>query len=711
MDTVLTVEIPEVFENFSVLGNISGKQRLYRERLVDMGEGNDSDAVAGPRYSLSEPGTARVRDDISVGWKELYFATESEVEAGLQAPPVFFESRYIFRAKCAPGVKDVRIYHRLASVTEGFTYSEGWLFGDIDFINTPGRFRLAMDVTFSNGSSRRIFFDFTVVSVKMNLEGDYRKILSKIENERRGLVQNFLSKTFGDSGFDPKGTSNRPVWYAILESIFDFYEKACRKIVLDPHRRYVGVEEYQRASQVRRWTPSLVNRFASMDSEHKERAWFRVERIEAEVDTVENRFVLHTLRDISRQLRVFAAEYGSMKGISRECIDGMRGQAEVLEKIAGHPFFKGVGHYNGGGAQSLVLQKRPGYAQVLTAWVKLKEALSPEGKGLDLGYRPLSSLYEFWTFLAIRDILKSKMPESDGWFFEEKPSIASLEHLLDSDDETVSGGGKTLCRMGYKFSKGRRTVLLAYQQTYGTDDEGDLFANVYEQRPDIVLSIRDGEDSEADVYTYLFDAKYRVDELGGDDASPRDAIDDMHRYRDAILYRKREEGISREAIGAYVLFPGRSGGKTYDYGPMREKENIGAFPMLPSAGGTREIEAFLTELLHRKSPGDHLGEGKVFPTRGTSVVVGAAFSEAEIPTIVLEPNEWPMLTDEHYKCISIPISQVAKMPKNLPALVRLKSNNKAEVIVKVVRNSGSNESSVKYDIEWTPKGYSENCRL
>jgi hypothetical protein len=63
---------------------------------------------------------------------------------------------------------------------------------------------------------------------------------------------------------------------------------------------------------------------------------------------------------------------------------------------------------------------------------------------------------------------------------------------------------------------------------------------------------------------------------------------------------------------------------------MREKENIGAFPMLPSAGGTREIEAFLTELLQRKSPGDHLGEGKVFPTCGTSVVVGAAFSEAEI---------------------------------------------------------------------------------
>ena len=66
-----------------------------------------------------------------------------------------------------------------------------------------------------------------------------------------------------------------------------------------------------------------------------------------------------------------------------------------------------------------------------------------------------------------------------------------------------------------------------------------------------------------------------------------------------------------------------------------------------------------------------------------------------------------MLTDEHYKCISIPMSQVAKMPKNLPALVRLKSNNKAEVIVKVVRESGRSETTAIYDIEWTPKGYAE----
>ena len=113
----------------------------------------------------------------------------------------------------------------------------------------------------------------------------------------------------------------------------------------------------------------------------------------------------------------------------------------------------------------------------------------------------------------------------------------------------------------------------------------------------------------------------------------------------------------------------------------------------------------MTDILDKNTPQSHLAAD--IPTRGTSVVVGAAFSEAEIPTIVLHGNEWPKFTDEYHKCVSIPISQDAKMPKNLPVLVCLRSNNKAEVIVKVVHESGRSDTTVTYDIEWTPKGYAE----
>ena len=162
--------------------------------------------------------------------------------------------------------------------------------------------------------------------------------------------------------------------------------------------------------------------------------------------------------------------------------------------------------------------------------------------------------------------------------------------------------------------------------------------------------------------------------------------------------------IKREIIGAYVLYPGRREPhlcKEYDESIRRE--NIGAIPLIP--GFLEQIERRLTDILDKKTPQSHLAAD--IPTRGTSVVVGEAFSEAEIPTIVLHGNEWPKFTDEYHKCVSIPISQVTKMPENLPALVRLKSNNKAEVIVKVVRESGRSKTTVIYDIEWTPKGYAE----
>ena len=39
---------------------------------------------------------------------------------------------------------------------------------------------------------------------------------------------------------------------------------------------------------------------------------------------------------------------------------------------------------------------------------------------------------------------------------------------------------------------------------------------------------------------------------------PTDAINQMHRYRDAIYYSKEHEPFrSKEIIGGYILFPGR----------------------------------------------------------------------------------------------------------------------------------------------------------
>ena len=66
---------------------------------------------------------------------------------------------------------------------------------------------------------------------------------------------------------------------------------------------------------------------------------------------------------------------------------------------------------------------------------------------------------------------------------------------------------------------------------------------IYNQRPDIVLKITKNDLKDNYVLTYLFDAKYRLqsdDKDSAPDLPPEDAINQMHRYRDAIYYINQE---------------------------------------------------------------------------------------------------------------------------------------------------------------------------
>ena len=51
-------------------------------------------------------------------------------------------------------MKDVRVEHRMASVSDAFNFDEGVLVGSLDFINEPGTFRLDLRITFDGGETK-----------------------------------------------------------------------------------------------------------------------------------------------------------------------------------------------------------------------------------------------------------------------------------------------------------------------------------------------------------------------------------------------------------------------------------------------------------------------------------------------------------------------------------------------------------------------------
>ena len=685
MDNVLTFKMPGLL-SFSAKGKADNRQQSeYLERVRE----DDPVTDGFVQYDFSR-GVTEFRSFRDGKMADLP-DDDGVPKRTVKAPPVFFESRHQFRiAFDKPVPKDVEIDHPMEAIADGFQYDEnGVLWGDIDFINSPGVFSLKLRIVHADDRSEELDFKLPVVSVKMNVERDYKVIKDDIQKVSPGLILAFLAKTFGDAGLNGrKRRQTDEEWFGILQDVFDEYERACKKIINDPHRRYVVEPMWQRADRVKRWTPQQANLFERMDEATREVMRFRTTRIAAAIDTVENRFVLHTLKSLSRDLVDFAEKYAGREGVNEDFIKGIKERGSNLERLTHEPFFRGVGRFEGFRQQSLVLQRRPGYAQVLNVWLRLQQALSPTKKGIQVGYRPISALYEFWCFLEFRKLLTVEL-KVEG---EEKVEAGTVENVLDKEDLKDGEMEKTLSKLVHVWKMDGWTYTLSYQKTYGLEGDDRTFAIDYLQRPDIVLSMKD--DASGNEYTYLFDSKYRVSTMDGKDASPRDAIDEMHRYRDAILYRRSDGSLwrpDREAIGAYVLFPGRSGDKSYEYAEKRSVENIGAIPLLPGAEGEAKLVAFIKEILAKRTPESHLASD--IPTRGTTVVVGEAVGKNEIASA-------PVLSahgvEQVLKTFRCPVLKALGIDPSVFKQIRITRPGQADLILEIdhsepVRIADSND--------------------
>lgn len=612
---VFEFEIPELL-SLCVTGNNTGRVERYCKRI----KCESQDDKAKVLFQANRKGI----------WH--FFEPKSEtVEESITASalPVFYETTYQVKCRFVREVKDVRVSHKLVSVADEFYYDEEdcCLSGPLNFINTPGKFAFEINIEMATGETTTLKLEWWVVSEKMNVIEDYSAIVEKVSSVKPELVYAFLAKTMNESGLSSEEGQSDAVWYDIFRTLVSTYRSACEYVIHNPHLRYVEHEQYLRVNQIRRWTPALMQRYQQTDKSVREIRHFHATEVVPEVDTVENRFVLFTLTKITERLRDFAKrcrEEGGGK-ISEDFIKQMEVDATSFEEMTYHPFFREVGLYNGVVQESLALLRKRGYAEIYDTWLKLKHSLDLTGSGIDVGNNPIWKLYEFWCFLVIRDYLIARYPNNTG----ELGNVVAVDEIFkdpyDEDTgEVTAGVGEKKCEYVFKDEENHREIRLTYQLSYGNEKKDGHLSYVVEQIPDIVMTIRELSGARNE-HTYLFDAKYRIMPYPSvanyqKDASPHAAINDMHRYRDAILYRSQKSGkLSREVIGAYVLFPGRPR-ESYDYAEIIRNENIGAIPLLPGEDGTKALLEFLEEIINRGTPKDHLE--KVIPTRGTSTVLG-----------------------------------------------------------------------------------------
>lgn len=545
---------------------------------------------------------------------------EIDIEQGVPAPATFFDNAdYPIWIEFKDYVKDAQFGSILQNDNDRFSFHRHILAGFINYKNEIGRSEI--QIIYKVDKETKTFrFSFEVLSTKLDYHEHWRTIVEDIEREYRMLSLDYMRRTF--HGFSPDQNGEHPdiVWWSVFEGEQQKFIKACKSIIDRPRHRLHGEEVYLRADKLKQTPHNIENRLA----EHrKEPAYlYRVEEHILSNDTQENRFLKFALYQISKRYEDLRQRIEAVKTASDTMKAAMLATSESLKRLQHHPFFRTIGRFKGINQESMVLQKATGYSQVYRTWILLRRAYSLNDGLYRLQTKDIATLYEIWCFIEVSHIVKEQLHLEN----EEVEHRNRMEMNGIFSWELGKGEHSRIL-----FRKdGVELAELVYNPKNADKENNnvgmkDLVVPTVPQKPDIVLQLTKNDLQQGMKMTYLFDAKYRIDGKDkGVDVPPEDAINQMHRYRDAIYYKDYDaNALKKEVIGGYILFPGD--GEPNDVAASKfyktiKEVNIGAFPLRPKDVENRKLlEYFIDELIHTKS---YETIAHVIPQKGAYVEVG-----------------------------------------------------------------------------------------
>ena len=353
------------------------------------------------------------------------------------------------------------------------------------------------------------------------------------------------------------------------------------------------------------------------------------------VDTPENRFIKHVLEVFKKFCEECLAVF-SLKQLSKP-IQEAQYLIHNLESQLNHPFFQNINQPTTLKLNSPVLQKRSGYREILSRWLQFDLASKLIWKGGDdvynAGKKDIASLYEYWLFFTLYDLVKEKF-NIQTINFEEKAYKHLIVPTSDGLNVMVKSGKHTALEGIYTKRNRDLKIKFSYNRTfkggniYSSAKSGSWTAPL---RPDYTLSVwsdtfteEQAEANESIVHIH-FDAKYKItnfyqtvnpnlDGLELEQTLNQEELDErkgtyknvdllkMHAYKDAI----------RRSGGAYILYPGA---KEKPFRGFHEIiPGLGAFSVNPSTDNfeinelSRFIDSIIDHLLDRTSQREQLSD-------------------------------------------------------------------------------------------------------
>jgi predicted component of viral defense system (DUF524 family) len=499
-----------------------------------------------------------------------------------------------------------------------------------------------------DNSEKEIAVSFEVLASKFDNEPNksyrehYRYMLESITDKCTELLMQINSPIHQnyevDFDQDPKTIYQR---FCFVRSIINSpeFEEAIQKIISNPKTNWSENPEIKDIRGIRRFNQSAIRQLVSgsnrtaLDKSHPLRGYGLnsipskiegVKKVEI-LDNPENRFIKHALE-------VYLS-------FCENCLDKFspttreRKEADILvktlENVLSHNFFKEISRPTSLRLNSPVLQRKSGYREILSSWLKFDLAAKLIWKGGDdvyqAGKRDITALYEYWLFFTLYDLFKEKFKLD-----QHSADDTAYDHLFEFDKDKIQiivKRGKHValkgkCDFGTRVLKIKFSFNRSFQggNIYTHGNSGSWTSTL---RPDYTLTFwpadmkeKDAEKLEQIVHIH-FDAKYKVNQFLVNIESETEDLDlekeeerkgnyknadllKMHAYKDAI----------RRTGGAYILYPGTE--QKAFRGFHEIIPGLGAFAINPSEdkSGIDKLSDFIDQvmkhLLDRISQRDRL---------------------------------------------------------------------------------------------------------
>ncbi len=544
--------------------------------------------------SAEFPASLQSRGDLTI--TPHFAATVNGSGFETAARPVLFEERnyeLIVRSKLT-AVQPASVFRDPTLIVQRTVVADANLLAlTVRFRGQVGR----TDFSFRAGEETLVI-EAEVFPSKIDYVEDYEELLEGVAAARRTLILEYLRGTYRQARADRDEAGSGIEWLTLLRIHLGALNAAIQYINSSPRRALVRDDAVTPAHRVRGSSSGATRAvvrglgfgdFQDVPGVGPVRSRIRVSRAFESLDTFEHRWIRSRLKFVHARLLELESEQAARvrRSVERTGKRPPRLDAELseigeLREMVGQlllsPVMSSATVEVSASATSLQLQSAIGYSQAYRVLSVLGAALAGDDGTDKYSTSDLNDLYETWCFLKVAQVTAELLGAE-----------VDVSELIPDDSSglrfTLRKGLSRSVKLSGKFVQ----AALAFNPAF------DVPTGV--QKPDIVLRVV--ASGGVDVMVVL-DAKYRIDGSSeyikqfGSAGAPIDAVNQLHRYRDAIQVINSNGEAIRPVVAGVALFPWPTPASDHRLREAANDVGIGALPLLP--GNDSDLRDWLADL-------------------------------------------------------------------------------------------------------------------